>query len=75
MLSTSNAGGLMAPLSVSESEMEVRIVRGTVAAGKSRQPGEVITVAEGEARLLLNLGKAEPAPEKKWARKKPSESE
>ncbi len=40
--------------------MNVKILSGTVAKRKKREPGEVVTgLSEAEAHLLVNIGKAE----------------
>lgn len=77
MLNTSNTGGLKAPFLVSEKTMDVVITRGTVAGGERREVGDVVTVTEQEARLLVASGKAEehkPKPKPKGRKTKAIES-
>lgn len=43
--------------------MRIKIIRGTVAAGAHRVPGEIVEVDAREGKLLLRLGKAEKVPQ------------
>ena len=38
--------------------MKVKILSGTVALKKRREPGEIVDLPKSEARLLINIGKA-----------------
>ena len=48
---------------------KVTLTAGCVAAGKTHKKGATVELADAEARLLVNLGKARPAAEKKADKK------
>ncbi len=44
---------------------KIHITKGTVAGGKSYKAGKTVEVSDAEAHFLCNIGKAEPADNKK----------
>lgn len=68
-LTTENAGAVVAPAVTEKGEVCLRIVTGTVCAGKKVAPGNIVYASKAEAATLLNGGKAVAHVEKQ--RKKP----
>ena len=64
MLSTKNTGALIdnAPLSNSKGEamLKIKLTRNTVAGGKARRTGDIVSIPESEARFLIAIKKALP---------------
>jgi len=61
VIDTENAGVLVGQRSPAKQgvNMKVKILSGTVALKKRREPDEIVDLPENEARLLINIGKAE----------------
>lgn len=61
VIDTENAGVLVRQRSPAKERvnMKVKILSGTVALRKRREPDEIVDLPKSEARLLINIGKAE----------------
>lgn len=59
-LNTKTAGGLVSPVGGSEAMEKIKILVNTLCSGKKVKAGQIVEVADIEARLLVNLNKAEP---------------
>jgi len=61
VIDTENAGVLVGQRSPAKErvKMKVKILSGTIALKKRREPDEVVDLSDSEAKLLISIGKAE----------------